>query len=59
MLRIMGPGIDTDSKQKTKKRPFLWWQKDMLDNKRAVENYCNRIGTQTEQEEKKSRKKKK
>jgi hypothetical protein len=59
MSRIMARGIDTESKQKTKKRNFLWWQKDMLDNKRAVESYCNGVGTQTEQEEKKSRKKKK
>jgi hypothetical protein len=59
MLRIMTPGIDTGSRQKTKKRNFLWWQKDMLDNKRAVEHYCNKIGTQYEQEKRKDRKKKK
>jgi len=55
----MTHGIDTESKQKTKKRDFRWLHKDMLDNKRAVENYCNRIGTQTEQEEKKLIKRKK
>jgi len=59
MLKILTHGIDTENKQKTKKRNFLWWQKDMLDNKRAVESHCIRIGSQTEQEEKKSRKKKK
>jgi len=51
----MTRGIDTESKQKTKKRNFLWWQKDMLDNKRAVESYCDTIGIQNEQEEKKSK----
>ena len=55
----MTRGIDTENKHKTKKRNFLWWQKDVLDNKRAVESYCNTIGTQNEQEEKKSNKKKK
>jgi hypothetical protein len=57
MSRIMTRGIDTESKQKTKKRNFSWLHKDMLDNKRAVESYCNRVGAQTEKEENKSRKK--
>ena len=59
MSRIMTHGIDTESKQKTKKRDFSWLHKDMLDNKGAVESYCDRVGTLTEQEKQKSRKKKK
>jgi hypothetical protein len=52
-------GMDTDSKHKRKKIGFQELHEDMFANKRAVENYCNRIGALTEQEEKKSRKRKK
>ena len=52
-------GIDADGKHKSKKIGFKELHEDMFANKRAVENYCNRTGALTEQEEQKSRKKKK
>ena len=54
----MVKGLDADSKQKRKKISFKELHEDMFVNKRAVESYCNRIGTLAEQEEKKPRKKK-
>ena len=45
-------GIDTDSKYKHRKKGFWWKFSDMFDNKRAVESYCHRVGTQTEENEK-------
>jgi len=49
-------GLDTASKHKRKKIDL---RKDLMVNKRAVESYCNRAGTRTEQEMEKSPKKKK
>ena len=46
-------GLETDSKiYKKRKRGFWWKFKDMFDNKRAIESHCNRVGTQTEKNEK-------
>jgi len=49
-------GLGTASKHKRKKIN-LW--EDLTANKRAVESYCHRVGASIEQEEQKSRKKKK
>jgi hypothetical protein len=59
MFDRMVKGIDTDSKYKRKKIGFWELHEDMYDNKRAVESYCHREGTRREQEEEKTRKKKK
>ena len=52
-------GIEPNTKNRQKKKGF--WQKfsDMFDNKRAVESYCHRFGTQTKEDEKTKDKKKK
>jgi hypothetical protein len=50
-------GIETDSKYKHRKKGFWWKFSDMFDNKRAVESYCNRVGKQTEEDEKTTNKK--
>ena len=53
---LMVRGIDTDSKHKHKKRGFWWKFKDMFDNKRAMQSYCNRVGTNIEEKEKNKKK---
>jgi hypothetical protein len=46
-------GLETEEKTYKKKKRGFWWKfKDMFDNKRAVQSYCNNVGPQTEKEEK-------
>ena len=45
-------GIPTAKKKhsRIKRNSFEWLHKDMLSNKRAVEHYCNEVGTRSEKD---------
>ena len=53
-------GLATDSKKHKhiKRNSFEWLHKDMLSNKRAVEHYCNEVGTRSKKKMVKNEKKK-